>query len=96
MPHVTFIHGIANKPPKDKLLENWESELAVGGLDLAANGVTTSMVYWADVMYAEPESEAADFESVDEGLGLSETDEDLAWIAGLSEKEKEFVVNNSY
>ena len=91
MPHVTFIHGIANKPPKEKLLENWEFELAAGGLDLGASGVTTSMVYWADVMYAEPESEGANFESVDEGLGLSEIDEDLAWIDGLPDEEKAFV-----
>ena len=34
MPHVTFIHGISNKPPKDKLLEDWEAYLALGGLDL--------------------------------------------------------------
>jgi hypothetical protein len=91
MPHVTFIHGIANKPPKETLLENWEAELAVGGLDLAANGVTTSMVYWADVMYAEPEPVGRNFESVDEGLGLSEGDEDLAWINDLPEDERAFV-----
>jgi hypothetical protein len=91
MPHVTFIHGIANKPPKQKLLENWEAYLAQGGLDLPGSGVTTSMVYWADVMYAKPVEEDADFESVDEGLGTSETDEELAWIDDLPADERAFV-----
>jgi hypothetical protein len=91
MPHVTFIHGICNKPPREKLLESWEAYLAQGGLDLAARGITTSMVYWADVMYAEPESPDADFESVDEGLGTAAADEDLAWIADLPVAEKAFV-----
>jgi hypothetical protein len=91
MPHVTFIHGIANKPPKEKLLENWRAELAQGGLNLATNGVTSSMVYWADVMYPEPEAEGVNFESVDDGLGTKETDEDLAWIEGLPAQEKAFV-----
>jgi len=91
MPHVTFIHGIANKPPKETLLRNWRAELAQGGLDLATNGVTSSMVYWADVMYPEPAAEGTNFESVDEGLGLTETDEDLAWIEDLPADEKAFV-----
>ncbi len=91
MPHVTFIHGIANKPPKEKLLENWEAYLAQGGLDLAAGGVSTSMVYWADVMYAEPVAPDADFESVEEGLGTAATDEELAWVEDLPAKEKAFV-----
>ncbi len=91
MPHVTFIHGIANKPPKEKLLENWEAHLAQGGLDLATNGVSTSMVYWADVMYAEPAAPDANFESVEEGLGTAWMDEDLAWIDDLPDEEKAFV-----
>jgi len=91
MPHVTFIHGIANKPPKNILLDNWVAYLQQGGLDLDTNGVTTSMVYWADVMYPEPEAAGDAFESVDEGLGLTETDEDLAWIEDLPAAERAFV-----
>jgi hypothetical protein len=91
MPHVTFIHGIANKPPKQKLLDNWVAYLEQGGLDLNANGVTSSMVYWADVMYPEPVVADANFESVEEGLGLAETDEDLTWIEDLPAEEKAFV-----
>jgi hypothetical protein len=91
MPHITFIHGIANKPPKEKLLENWEAYLVQGGLDLAAEGVTTSMVYWADILYAEPLAQGADFESVAEGLGAAEIDEELEWIDDLPDNEKAFV-----
>jgi hypothetical protein len=60
MPHVTFIHGILNKPPKEALLNIWNGALAAlvggdSGIDLGANGVSTSMVYWADVLYAQPD-----------------------------------------
>lgn len=56
MPHVTFVHGISNKPPRDQLLDFWRRSLADGefGLDLGAEGVTSSMVYWADVLYEVP------------------------------------------
>ena len=65
MPHVTFIHGICNKPPKDQLLKDWMAALAQGGLDLEQRGVSTSMVYWADVMYAAPEGGGAKKKSPD-------------------------------
>ncbi len=69
MPHVTFIHGIGNKTAVEKLHEHWLRSLTGGGtgLDLRAEGVTTSMVYWADVMYGEPApAEDAMAEAVDE------------------------------
>lgn len=91
MPHVTFIHGIANKPAKERLLESWEADLELGGLDLASEGVSTSMVYWADVVYASPSESDANFESVEEGLGTAERDEDLAWVEELTAEEKDFV-----
>jgi hypothetical protein len=88
MPHVTFIHGIANKPPRDELARAWEAAIAAGGLDLGANGVTTSLVYWADVVYASPLPQGVRFESVDDGLGTEEIDEDLRWMSELSAEEK--------
>lgn len=93
MPHVTFIHGIANKPKKEKLLQDWEDSLAQGGLDLAAAGVTTSMVYWADVMYEKPEETEGAYEAVDEGLGTAGGDEELDWAEGLSPEEEAFVAS---
>jgi len=100
MPHVTFIHGIFNKPPQDHLLDLWIRCLAEGaGLDLGAEGVTSSMVYWADVMYAEPAAEAgaeesAEDESVAEATVPETADMDVegmdageaAWTAALAAK----------
>ena len=43
MPHITFIHGIANKPPADRLLQSWERALAANGV--WANGMALQGVY---------------------------------------------------
>jgi hypothetical protein len=65
MAHVTFIHGIGNKPEHDKLLDIWRRNLAEPmGLNLGGEGVTSSLVYWADVLYAAPDPDAAAHESV--------------------------------
>jgi predicted alpha/beta hydrolase family esterase len=99
MPHITFIHGIANKPPHDQLLDLWIRSLAEGtGVDLGAEGVTSTMVYWADMMYPEPaaevEAESAGDEAVAEAKSPESPDlevEDMdaseaAWTAGLAAK----------
>jgi len=98
MPHVTFVHGIANKPPHEQLVELWCRSLAdVDGLDLGSEGVTCSMVYWADVMYEAPLA-AGDHESAGEeatlesasapvDLGVGEMDADeVLWTASLAAK----------
>lgn len=66
MPHVTFIHGIANKPPAEDLLRIWRNALADGAdpLPLGDRGVTSSMVYWADLMYEKPEEDLSAYEGV--------------------------------
>jgi hypothetical protein len=67
MPHVTFIHGIANKPEAAELLRIWEAALGNAGNDplrLKTRGVTTSLIYWADVMYAAPDPDLAAHEGV--------------------------------
>ena len=67
MAHITFIHGISNKPPEKRLLDNWLKSLARGtGLDVPALGITHSMVYWADVLYDKP---LPDVEEVLEAMG---------------------------
>lgn len=71
MAHVTFIHGIGNKPEPGALLDRWERALADGdGIDLGTRGITSSMVYWADVLYPEPVE--AELES-DSDLPVEET-----------------------
>ena len=59
MPHVTFIHGISNKPPAEDLLRIWRETLAstAAPLPLGDLGVTTSLVYWADLLYDAPDSD---------------------------------------
>lgn len=57
--HVTFIHGLANKPAPQELRRVLLEALAFpvsndGGFDLGAVGVTASFVYWADLFYDNP------------------------------------------
>jgi hypothetical protein len=59
MPHVTFVHGIGNKPAPETLLRDWRGALTDHGLDLGDLGVSTSMVYWADLLYSAPVAEVA-------------------------------------
>jgi hypothetical protein len=67
MAHVTMIHGIGQKPTAEALTGIWRRALnrrvvqvrqdlgAVDdSLDLGAEGVGTSLVYWADVLYPYP------------------------------------------
>lgn len=92
MPHVTFIHGIANKPPADELLEIWRRALADdGGINLSAKGITSSMVYWADVLYAKPAEEEDSHESVGNEAIVEADDEDLEWRSELTGNEKALV-----
>jgi hypothetical protein len=66
MPHITFIHGIANKPPADDLLAIWRRTLAQASepVPLGDLGVTASIVYWADLMYERPDEDLAAHEGV--------------------------------
>ena len=66
MPHVTFIHGIANKPPINDLLRLWRNALTEGPapVPLGDLGVTSSMVYWADLLYEKPETDLSAYEGV--------------------------------
>jgi hypothetical protein len=57
--HVTFIHGLANKPPVRDLRRMWLEALRVDqpngrGFDLGAEGVDDAFVYWADLFYDSP------------------------------------------
>lgn len=89
MPHVTFIHGMCNKPAADLLLQSWLSSLADGGgLDLGAAGVTSSMVYWADVVYADPIT--ADESPAASAAGASPETKPI-WRDALGPEEKAFV-----
>ena len=98
MAYITFIHGIANKPPKDIVRNNWIDALLAGneGLDLPANGIDSQMVYWADVMYESPVStdqslESFGQEATTEEVEDAEADVDMSWLTDASEEEKAFI-----
>jgi hypothetical protein len=98
MAHVTFIHGIANKPPRDVLLRSWIAALGDGdGPELDALGVSSSMVYWANFLYSEPTAaeaahetaeamERTGVEDVDMDWALHASGEEAATVAGLAAK----------
>jgi hypothetical protein len=98
MAHVTFIHGIANKPRRDVLLRSWIAALGDGdGPELDALGVSSSMVYWANFLYSEPAAaeaahetaeamERAGVDEVDMGWALHAGGEEAAMVAGLAAK----------
>jgi hypothetical protein len=94
MGHVTFVHGIGNKPPPDELLEQWRVALLDDdGVDLDGLGVTSSMVYWADLLYAQPAPLATAHEANTLELEASVTaeDTDLSWLQDVPPEERAFV-----
>ena len=68
MAHVTFIHGISNKPPADDLLRIWRRAVAEAAepLPLGDLGVTSSLVYWADLLYGAPVEDLSGYEGTQE------------------------------
>lgn len=94
MAHITFIHGIANKPPADALLEQWRVALLDNdGVDLDQMGVTSSMVYWADLLYAHPLSEAVaqSQEALEADGAVAGEDTDMSWLLDVDADEAAFV-----
>ena len=96
MGHITFVHGIMNQPSPARLLKQWKRDLADGGdgVDLDVYGVTSSMVYWADVMYAAATDaggalqESLEYEGIEPGA-LTEIDE--SYINEATGDEKHFI-----
>ena len=90
MPHVTFIHGISNKPPAGELSRLWLDTLADQGLDLESQGVSSSMVYWADLLYPAPLREA-EYESAGDPELEDLPDVGTGWIARAGDEEADFI-----
>ncbi len=92
--HVTFIHGVGNKPAPTDLRRIWLEALARPvktdqGFDLEAVGVSASFVYWASFFYEQP-LPASDYENIDSTLASSEGDDpelaDDDWTRSMLEK----------
>jgi hypothetical protein len=94
MAHITFVHGIGNKPAPDDLLREWKIALSDNdGVNLDALGATTSMVYWADMLYAGPVAEQTAQEASPlevEGIVDAE-DADMRWLDDVPADERDFV-----
>jgi hypothetical protein len=92
MAHVTFIHGIGNKPAVEALRSSWLTSLSDSdGLDFAAEDVSSSMAYWADFMYAEPLSSSRAAESLEAVEKQGIQDVDMGWFETADGEEKELV-----
>lgn len=94
-PHVTFIHGIANKPSADELTSIWlrslRSDARAEPLDLDAEGIGSNLCYWADVLYDSPELMRRIEESIVGDALTDSADEDLTWAQDLPGEEETFV-----
>jgi hypothetical protein len=64
---VAFIHGLSNKPEHKYLHALWKRKLGQEGFDLDDNGVESSLIYWADVLYGSPDTDLAAYESAATG-----------------------------
>jgi len=94
MPHVTFIHGLSNKPEAETLHQLWKRALTKGDkpLNLGDRGVSTSMIYWADVLYPAPDPNVADYESAGENRAEEVDGGGGATVpVGTSEAERRFL-----
>jgi hypothetical protein len=102
MPHITFIHGISNKPKEEALLKIWLDSLSDDlhgngdGINIGSMGITCSMIYWADVLYENPLAEgtfenAGGYESNDTIAENQNADPDMSWRNNLSGEQKQMV-----
>jgi hypothetical protein len=91
MAHVTFIHGIGNKPTSEDLLQSWQRTLAAHDLNLSVMGISSSMAYWADFLYPSPVAREADFESAEAVDDASVPDIGLAWAVEAEGEEARFI-----
>ena len=65
MPTTIFIHGLSNKPAADYLLKLYQRKLAQeDGLSFDDVDIDSALVYWADVLYPDPDPDTAAYKSV--------------------------------
>lgn len=67
---IIGIHGLSNKPPRDTLAKWWEKAM-VEGLNknsrLPVDSLNFHSVYWADVLYPEPDPNPDAYREADAG-----------------------------
>src|SRR3954453_5721099 len=88
--HIVFTHGLDNKPEADYLFQLWRRKLAHDeGLDLDSTGVSSSMNYWADVLYPSPDTDLAAYESAIGGIECAAAQDGSGAINKLEHKDDE-------
>lgn len=96
MPTTVFIHGLSNKPEGTYLHDLYKRKLAhEDGLHFDDLRVESSLVYWADVLYAAPDADVAAYESVAGGDLEQEIDAAAQIPAVATDEEAEFVARLS-
>jgi hypothetical protein len=92
MAHVTFIHGIGNKTPAETLRTSWLTSLADNdGPELDAEGVSSSMIYWADFMYEAPLPPSRGNESLEAVEKDGIEDVGMGWLPKADPEEQAMV-----
>ncbi|TBA50487.1 lipase family protein [Rhizobium ruizarguesonis] len=94
MPHITFVHGIGNQPDQSFLLSSWNAALFNGAAGKTSRwrGATSSMLYWADLLYSSPVPDVADFETSQfnftsgEPIQILRSSNEVEFISGLALK----------
>lgn len=83
---IIGIHGLSNKPPKDTLA-GWWKEAIIEGLNKNTGifnpSINFESVYWADVMYENPDPQPDAYKAAEEGA-LKTYDE--SWLDAVREK----------
>ncbi len=80
------IHGLSNKPPRKELADGWEDAIREGlrkneGIESAP--INFSSVYWADVMYPEPDPNPDRYKEAREGALKTYKD---SWLDAIKAK----------
>ena len=94
MPHITFIHGIGNKPSETDLHSIWRHALGEGSdpLYLGDLGVTSSFVYWADLLYEKPDDDLSAYEGLLENTQAAiDASGEVAWPVARTPAEAAFL-----
>lgn len=80
------IHGLSNKPTKEVLAEGWEKAIREGlrkNEEIENAPINFSSVYWADVMYPEPDPHPDLYKEAEEGALKTYKD---SWLDAVKAK----------
>ncbi len=83
---IIGIHGLSNKPPKDTLARWWKEAITEGlekNTGISNPSIHFESVYWADVMYQNPDPKPDAYKAAEEGALKTYDD---SWLDAVREK----------